>query len=214
MALFTSILWQNNKVTWTGDLINVCSRSFIYTSTCTWAWNKLKGRSRNMFCSKSRQIHENMDKLSSKDIFCYLTSTLTSDGFYKKKKNLVCWGMPLASLSRADAAPLFCDGCRQNRWSPLLLLRSELTSCHWNPSPAAGFQGRRMDYGTPSSLKAIEKSREVTGPTPQTSAAPAPKLWWLQCADHTNGKEQLKQLCLLLPKRPLSLCRSVKFCSM
>jgi hypothetical protein len=47
-----------------------------------------------MLCSKSRQIHENMDKLSSKDIFCYLTSTLTSDGFYKKKKILYAGACP------------------------------------------------------------------------------------------------------------------------
>lgn len=62
-------------------------------------------------------------------------------------------------------------------------------------------------YSQLSSLKAIEKSREVTGPHASGLVA---SFWWFLCADHTNGKEQLKQLCLLLLPRPLiPLCTSV-----
>jgi hypothetical protein len=107
------------------------------------------------------------------------------------------------SLSRADAAPLFCDSCRQNRWSPCCLRSWHLvTETHYLLQ-----EFRVGRYSQLSSLKAIEKSREVTGPHASGLVA---SFWWFLCADHTNGKEQLKQLCLLLLPRPLiPLCTSV-----
>lgn len=141
----------------------------------TSAWNKLKGHSRNMLCSKSRQIHENMERardiyaieLSGQDIFCYLTST-ASDGFYICSCMLGLGHAPIAYLEQmrllfSAIAVGKTDGHPAAFGADILSLKP-ITSCR--------ISGERYSQLTESNREIAGGDRQAH--TPQTSAA---KLW-------------------------------------
>lgn len=69
------------------------------------------------------------------------------------------------------------------------LLYSELTSCHWNPLPPAGF----LRGGSTPQLTETNREMEEVGRRLR------PQLLWFLCADHTSGKKELKVACVHTP---------------